>query len=172
MLEMSVFQLTVDPFTNMPILILKAASGEETLPIWIGLLEASAIATELEKVALERPMTHDLLKNLVAEAGLKVDRVEIHDVKENTFYACIHLSGPRKKVIELDARPSDAVALALRTRARILVARKVVERMQKIDLGEKRKPALPMGGVSIKDAARLRELLENLTDDHFGKWKM
>jgi uncharacterized protein len=172
LLEMKVSQLTVDPFTNMPILILKAEEGDETLPIWIGLLEASAIATELEKVALERPMTHDLLKNLVAEAGFKVECVEIQDVKENTFYACIRLSGPRRKVIELDARPSDAIALALRTGARIRVARKVVDRMQKIDLMDKKTPALPMGGVSIKDAARLREILENLTDDHFGKWKM
>jgi bifunctional DNase/RNase len=174
MLEMTVSQLTVDPFTNMPILILKAADSDQSLPIWIGLLEASAIASELEKVALERPMTHDLLKNLVSEAGLKVDCVEIHDVKENTFYACIRLSGPRKRAIELDARPSDAVALALRTGARIRVARKVVERMQKIDLMKRPEtaPALPMGGVSVKDAARLRELLENLTDDHFGKWKM
>src|SRR4029079_15614642 len=102
----------------------------------------------------------------------KVEQIEIHDVKENTFYACMRLSGPRKREIELDARPSDAVALALRTGARILVARKVVERMQKIDLREKQPPALPMGGVSVKDAARLKELLENLTDDHFGKWKM
>src|SRR5258707_6124372 len=115
LVEMRVDQLTTDPLTNMPILILKDESGEESLPIWIGLLEASAIATELEKVALDRPMTHDLLKNLIAESGLKVQCVEIHDVKENTFYACIRLSGPRKKEITLDARPSDAIALALRT---------------------------------------------------------
>ena len=173
MMEMTVSQLTVDPFTNMPILILK--SGDQALPIWIGLLEASAIATELEKVALDRPMTHDLLKNLIAESGLKVECVEIHDVKENTFYACIRLTGPRKKEIALDARPSDAIALALRTGARIRVAKKVVERMRKIDLGVSKvddKKSLALGGVSLKDAARLRELLENLTDDHFGKWKM
>jgi bifunctional DNase/RNase len=170
MLEMTVSQLTVDPFTNMPILILK--SGDQALPIWIGLLEASAIATELEKIALDRPMTHDLLKNLIAESGLRVECVEIHDVKENTFYACIRLAG-RKKAITLDARPSDAIALALRTAAPIRVARKVVERMQQIDLSrdkKSRKKAPPI--ISINDAARLRELLENLTDDHFGKWKM
>jgi bifunctional DNase/RNase len=170
MLEMTVSQLTVDPFTNMPILILK--SGEQALPIWIGLLEASAIATELEKIALDRPMTHDLLKNLIAESGLKVECVEIHDVKANTFYACIRLAG-RKKAIALDSRPSDAIALALRTGAPIRVARKVVERMQQIDLGvekKSRKKAMPI--VSVKDAARLRDLLENLTDEHFGKWKM
>jgi uncharacterized protein len=179
MLEMSVFQLTVDPFTNMPILILKDEAGE-ALPIWIGLLEASAIATELEKIALDRPMTHDLMKNLIGESGLKVDCVEIHDVKDNTFYAAIHLIGPRKRAIALDSRPSDAIALALRTGARIRVARKVVEQTQKIDLAAPKPaankkngaPVLPLGGVTTRDAALLRELLESLTDDHFGKWKM
>ncbi len=193
MLDMTVSQLTVDPFTNMPILILKDQAGAEALPIWIGLLEASAIASELEKISLDRPMTHDLLKNIIGESGLKVDCVEIHDVKDNTFYAAIRLVGPRKKTIAVDSRPSDAIALALRTGARIRVARKVIDRTHKLDLAERvpssgnssgnghdnshgtkktLKTALPLGGVTTRDAARLRELLENLTDDHFGKWKM
>jgi uncharacterized protein len=185
LVEMTVSQLTVDPFTKLPILILKDEASDEAVPIWIGLLEASAIATELEKIALDRPMTHDLLKTVIAESGLKVESVEIHDVRDNTFYACIHLVGPRGKEIEIDARPSDAIALALRTRARIRVARKVIERTQKMDLrpktkakgqgngaGNSRPAALPLGGMTEEDAARLRELLENLTDDHFGKWKM
>jgi len=176
LVEMSVSQLTVDPFTNMPIVILRDESGDESLPIWIGLLEASAIATELEKVALDRPMTHDLLKNLIGEVGLKVECVEIHDVRDNTFYAAVRLTGPRKKELVLDSRPSDAIALALRTRSPIRVARKVIEKTQKIDLGPKKKAngkglVLPLGGTE-KDTARLRDLLENLTDDHFPKWKM
>ncbi len=172
-LQMTVSQLTVDPFTNMPILILKDEAGAEALPIWIGLLEASAIATELEKIALDRPMTHDLLKNIIGESGLKVDCVEIHDVKDNTFYAAIHLVGPRKKCIAVDSRPSDAIALALRTGARIHVARKVIERTQRMDLSVRPTVAPKRNGkVSKKDALRLRELLENLTDDQFGKWKM
>jgi bifunctional DNase/RNase len=176
MVEMTVAQLTVDPFTNMPIVILKDQSGDEAIPIWIGLLEASAIATELEKIALDRPMTHDLMKNIIGESGLKVESVEIHDVRDNTFYACIHLVGPRGKEIEVDARPSDAIALALRTGAKIRVAKKVIERTQKMDFRPKqkgqKKEALALGVVTDEDAARLRELLENLTDDHFGKWKM
>jgi hypothetical protein len=171
---MTVSQLTVDPFTNMPILILKDEAGAEALPIWIGLLEASAIATELEKIALDRPMTHDLLKDIIGQSGLKVDCVEIHDVKDNTFYAAIHLVGPRKKCIAIDSRPSDAIALALRTGARIQVARKVIERTQRMDL-RLREPAVAQkrnGKVTKKDALRLRELLENLTDEQFGKWKM
>src|SRR3954452_20933997 len=103
MLDMKVSQLTVDPFTNMPILILKDEAGQQAVPIWIGLLEASAIASELENVALERPMTHDLLKNLICESGLKLDCVEILDVKNNPFYAVLRLSGPRGRSIALDA---------------------------------------------------------------------
>lgn len=166
---MTVSQLTVDPFTNMPILILKDDSGDEALPICIGLLEASAIATELEKIALDRPMTHDLLKNIIGESGLEVECIEIHDVKKNTFYAAIRLRGKSpKKVIELDSRPSDAIALALRTGAPIRVARKVLARTQKVDLSEP-----PKGKAAQKmKANQLRELLENLTDEQFGKWKM
>jgi uncharacterized protein len=184
MLEMTVFQLTVDPFTNMPILILKDASGAEALPIWIGLLEASAIATELEQIALDRPMTHDLMRNITDQSGFKVICVEINDVRDHTFYAALRLLGPRKKSIVVDSRPSDAIALALRTGAPIQVAKKVLERTQKIDFSEGRpqkrgRPrkdgkaaVLPLGGTTDGDAVRLRELLESLTDDHFGKWKM
>jgi uncharacterized protein len=168
MLEMTVSQLTVDPFTNMPILILKDHAGAEALPIWIGLLEASAIATELEKIALDRPMTHDLLKTVIGESGLKVECIEIHDVKNNTFYAAIRLVGPRGRAIQLDSRPSDAIALALRTGAPIRVAKKVLERTQRIDLSE---PPKKKGAEKLK-TNQLTELLENITDEQFGKWKM
>jgi bifunctional DNase/RNase len=165
MLDMKVSQLTVDPFTNMPIIILKDEAGTEALPIWIGLIEASAIASELEKIALDRPMTHDLMKTIIGECGVKVDRVEVHDVREDVFYATIYLVGRNKKVKAIDARPSDAIALALRTGARICVSRKVLERTQKIDLS-----TIPPG--ELTESARLKELLENLSDEEFGKWKM
>jgi bifunctional DNase/RNase len=188
MLDMKVSQLTVDPFTNMPIIILKDEAGHEALPIWIGLIEASAIATELEKIALDRPMTHDLMKNIIGETGLRVDRVEVHDVRDNTFYATIFLVGPKKRVVAVDSRPSDAIALALRTGARICVAKKVIERTRNLDLGRtdgkrgaRTGGALFAGGdpeheaaraKGDDDGARLRELLESLSDDEFGKWKM
>jgi bifunctional DNase/RNase len=170
-IDMVVSQLTVDPFTNMPIVILKDGAGVEALPIWIGLAEAGAIATELEKIALDRPMTHDLMKRIIGECGVKVERVEVHDVRGNTFYAAIHLSGPPLKrggTRALDCRPSDAIALALRTGARICVARKVLERMRRINLGS---PASEGSGAPAT-AAQLKQLLENLSDDEFGKWKM
>ena len=92
MLDMKVTQLTVDPMTNLPIVILKDAATEtEAVPIWIGMAEASAIATELEKVALERPMTHDLMKNIIGEVGVTVERVEVHDFRDDIFYASIYL---------------------------------------------------------------------------------
>ena len=166
LVEMRVDQLTTDPLTNMPILILKDESGEESLPIWIGLIEASAIATELEKIALDRPMTHDLLKNVITECGGRVDRVEITDVKDNTFFATIFVTRPGKRCLQLDARPSDAIALALRSGAKICVARRVIDRTRHVDLG------MPPIEADASEAARLRDLLEGLSDDEFGKWKM
>jgi bifunctional DNase/RNase len=164
--EMRVDQLTTDPLTNMPILILKDETGAQALPIWIGLIEASAIATELEKIALDRPMTHDLLKNVITECGGRVDRVEITDVKDNTFFATIFVTRPGKRCLRLDARPSDAIALALRSDARICVASRVIERTRHVDLG------MPSGEPDGVEGARLRDLLEGLSDDEFGKWKM
>jgi uncharacterized protein len=152
MIDMTVSQLTVDPHTNMPLIILKDEAGAQALPIWIGLIEASAIASELEKIALERPMTHDLMRNLLGECGATVDRVEVTDVRDNTFYALIHLSVGERQ-LAVDSRPSDAIALALRTGARIRVARKVLEHAQAMDLST-------------------LEILEGISDDEFGKWKM
>jgi len=168
MLDMKVTQLTVDPMTNIPIVILKdVASEKEAVPIWIGLSEASAIATELEKIALERPMTHDLLKNIIGEVGVRVDRVEVHDFKDDIFYATIYLVGVDGKEIEVDSRPSDALALALRTGARICVARKVIDSARLMD----KRP-----DIAAAEAAAAGEeepgILEQLDDEDFGKWKM
>ena len=126
MVRMVVQGLTIDPRTNSPILILKNPEGEETLPIWIGLMEATAIASELENVSFPRPMTHDLLRNVISSLGFNVAKVEVTELKDNTFYALIYLEGP-DGTISIDSRPSDAIALALRAKAPIFVARKVLE---------------------------------------------
>jgi bifunctional DNase/RNase len=176
MLDMKVTQLTVDPLTNLPVVILKdVASEKEAVPIWIGLAEASAIASELEKVALERPMTHDLLKNIIGEVGVTVERVEVHDFRDDIFYASIYLSAPGNRLIRVDSRPSDALALALRCDARICVARKVIDDARRL---EKRVPPGNSDGPYGSDDSDGIDsqieagILEQLDDKHFGKWKM
>jgi bifunctional DNase/RNase len=162
--RMTVFGLTIDPFTNSPIMILKDTDGDKSMPIWIGLLEATAIASELEKVRFSRPMTHDLLKNIIDQMGGRVSKVEVCDLKDNTFYAQIHLlTGER--VMTIDARPSDAIALALRTQSPIYVADEVIERSMKADAGAKE-------GVTGDEGKKWREILENLSPEDFGKYKM
>ena len=162
---MKVTGLTIDPFTNMPIIILKDMDEKSALPIWIGLIEASAIATELEKIKLARPMTHDLLKNILQALSVRVERVEVNDLADNTFYARIHLtSGDREHVI--DSRPSDAIALALRVGAPIYVDRSVIDKSRQVDLGREGRE----GEKGEKE--RWAEFLENLNPEDFGKYKM
>jgi hypothetical protein len=156
----------MDPFTNMPILILKDLQGRDAVPIWIGLIEASAIATELEKIELSRPMTHDLLKTILGMVGVSVDRVEVTDIRENTFYASIILNRDGR-TFAIDSRPSDAIALALRTGSTIRVARKVIEKSRLIDL----RHLEPTEGKKV-DEETYRRFLETLSEDAFGKWKM
>jgi hypothetical protein len=161
MIEMRVDSLTVDPFTNMPLLILRGDEGQ-TLPLWVGMREASAIAAELESIPLDRPMTHDLLKTILGLCDVAVDHVEVHDVRGATFFATLILLKPDGTKVAVDARPSDAVALALRTRAPIFVAKKVVDKAR-------RQGDLPALGPAPPDA---RELLAGLSATAFGKWKM
>lgn len=160
MIRMIVQGLTIDPASNSPILILKDPDGEATLPIWIGLLEATAIASELEKVAFSRPMTHDLLRNLVAQLGSKVERVEVVDLKDNTFYALIYLVGPQGNMA-VDSRPSDAIALALRSEAPIFVAPRVLERAGTASKAE-----------SEDAEQKWKDLLDKMDPEDFGKYKM
>jgi bifunctional DNase/RNase len=168
-IDMKVTQLTVDPLTSIPIVILRdVATENEAVPIWIGVSEASAIATELEKVALTRPMTHDLMKNIFGEVGVQVDRVEVHDFRDDIFYATIFLVGPDGKEIRVDSRPSDALALALRTGARICVARKVINEARRLD----KRPDDGAEGSAGRDALLGEGILEQLSDEDFGKWKM
>ena len=130
--EMKVGGLTVDPYTNTPIVLLKDLEDKDVVPIWIGFFEASAIATQLEKVKLSRPMTHDLIKNILDTMGAKVIRVEVTDLRDNTFYALIHieLNGTHYTI---DSRPSDAIALALRTGSPIFVNEEVIEKSRKTE---------------------------------------
>lgn len=164
MIQMKVTGLTIDPFTNMPIIILKDLEEKMALPIWIGLIEASSIATELEKIQLARPMTHDLVKNILNELEVKVDKVEINDLADNTFYSTIYLEGGGKK-LSMDSRPSDAIAVALRTNAPIYVDSKVMEKSRRIDLSK-------TGDEDSSKKQKWAEILENLSPEDFGKYKM
>lgn len=162
---MKVTGLTIDPFTNMPIIILKDLDEKSALPIWIGLIEASAIATELEKIKLARPMTHDLMKNILHILEVKVEKVEVNDLADNTFYARIYLKSDGREYV-IDSRPSDAIALALRSGAPIFVDRRVIEKSRQIDLNKEGKE----GGKGEKE--KWAEFLENLNPEDFGKYKM
>ncbi len=164
LIAMKVTGLTIDPFTNMPIIILKDFEEKMALPIWIGLIEASAIATELEKIQLARPMTHDLMRNMLNELDVEVSKIEINDLADNTFYAKIFLKKDREEMV-MDARPSDAIALALRTSASIFVDKRVIEKSRRIDLSK-----------NLEDdktkQQKWNEILENLSPEDFGKYKM
>ncbi len=160
LIEVVVKGLTLDPITNSPIVILKDKTGERVLPIWINGFEATAISTQIENITPSRPMTHDLLRNVILDLQGRVDRVVVSDLKDNTFYAVVHLT-VRDEAIAIDARPSDAIALALRTAAPILVDESVIERAKDTDLSSER-----------ADTDRLQQWLESLDPDELGKYKM
>lgn len=161
---MVVSGLTVDPLTNSPIVILKEIDGERTLPIWIGLLEATAIASELEGIKFSRPMTHDLLKNIMGLINMKVKKVEVCDLRDNTYYALIHFSHNGKEM-SIDARPSDALALSLRTDAPIFVSEEVIQKSSQVDLKAEPEDKSEQG-------KKWQEILEKLSPEDFGKYKM
>lgn len=160
LIEMSIKGLTVDPVTNMPIVILHDEQDRRILPIWVGVFEANAIALQIENVHTPRPMTHDLLRNVIHDLQATVERVVVSDVKDNTFFAYIHLDTPAGKVA-VDARPSDAIALALRTRAPIWVEESVIENAKTID-----------AATAKVDGERLHQWLDSLDPDDLGKYKM
>lgn len=164
MIAMKVTGLTIDPFTNMPIIILKDLEEKLALPIWIGLIEASSIATELEKLQLARPMTHDLIRTILKEFKGNVEKVEIVDLIDNTFYASIYFQQEGRSVI-LDSRPSDAIAIALRMNAPIYVDQKVMDKSRRIDLSKVSEEGAPQ-------AQKWADVLENLSPEDFGKYKM
>ena len=158
--EMTIKGLMVDPVTNTPIVILKEKDAERVLPIWVGVVEANAIALQIENVATDRPMTHDLLRNVITGMEGEVDRVVVSDLKEHTFYAIIHINR-RGTRVAIDARPSDAIALALRTHSPILVEESVFDTARTSDFtAEKAEPE------------RLHTWLDSLDPDEMGKYKM
>lgn len=151
--------LMMDPVTNMPILVLRDEAGERTLPIWIGMFEAHAVAIQLENSGASRPMTHDLLRHCIEALGGSVTEVHITDVREGTFYALVYLAS-QGDTIAVDARPSDALALALRARAPVYVAEHVLA------------DAKPLETPTAQDTERLQHWLESLDPDEMGKYKM
>jgi bifunctional DNase/RNase len=160
LIRMEIKGLLMDPVSNMPVVILRDRDDGLFLPIWVGLFEANAIALEMEKIATPRPMTHDLLKNVLGELGARVERIVINDLKDNTFYARIHLVRGEGK-LEIDSRPSDAIALALRSRAEIFVEQEVLEKSKSLrsEAGE-------------PDPERLKKWLEEVNPEELGKYKM
>ncbi len=162
--EMKVSGLTIDPVSNAPIMILKSSDGKLSLPIWIGLLEATAIATELESVRFSRPMTHDLFKTVMENLDVTMSKIEVCDLKDNTFYATIYFQGNNKE-FAVDARPSDAIALALRMGSPIYVHDQVIQNSKSL-------PKHPKELVNTEEGKKWTEILENLASDDFGKYKM
>ncbi len=158
MLEMKVRGLTLDPLTNMALVILRDLEGSKALPIWVGIPEANAIALEIEQVSTPRPMTHDLIKNLLDGMNATVTRIVVNDVKDSTFYATIYLSLEGQE-LRIDSRPSDAIAVALRVKAPIFVAMEVIERAGSVDTG---------GQSEGEDPDTLKEWLENIKPEDFG----
>lgn len=165
LIEMKVSGLTIDPITNTPIVILKDLQERKAIPIWIGLFEASAIATEMEKINFSRPMTHDLMNDMLKIMHAEITSVEICDLRNNTFFASIHLIRNGERFV-VDARPSDAIALALRANAQIFVDDKVLEKSRTIDFGVK------ATDLDKLQENKLMEFLENLSPEEFGKYKM
>ena len=165
LIKMKVTGLTIDPLTNTPIVIMKDMQEKKAIPIWIGLFEASAIATELERITFSRPMTHDLLMDILRVLEVEVIKIEINDLRNNTFFANIYLVRDGKNLV-IDSRPSDAIAIALRANAPIFVDDKVIEKSRNVDFGTKLTDL-----DKVKDE-KLKEFLENLSPDDFGKYKM
>jgi len=162
MIEMKVEGLTLDPLTNMPIIILKDLNGERALPIWVGYFEANAIALEMEKVSTPRPMTHDLIKNLVQGLNAKVNHILVTDLKDNTFFAVISLSHNENQ-LTIDSRPSDAIALALRVQAPIYVEEAVITAAKHLDLPEQEKKT------EGEENRQWQDWLDKLKPQDFGK---
>jgi len=157
---MAIKGLMVDPITNMPIIVLREVEGQRVLPIWVGVFEANAIALQVENVQTPRPMTHDLLKSVIDQLEGHVERIVVCELKESTFYATLHILSA-KGLLKVDARPSDAIALALRSGARIFVDDAVIQNARSVDISR-----------DTVDAGRLQKWLENLPDDDLGKYKM
>ena len=159
LVPMSIKGLMLDPVSNSPIVVLKDEEEKFFLPIWVGIFEANAIALQLENVTTPRPMTHDLLRTMISELDARVTRVVINDLRDSTFFAQIRLIAG-ERTLELDARPSDAIALALRTEAPIYVAQSVLDQAQAIT---------PDGDDQDEN---VKKWFEQLDSEDLGKYKM
>jgi bifunctional DNase/RNase len=159
-IEMTIKGLMVDPITNMPIIILRDSDGQRVLPIWVGIFEANAIALQMENIATPRPMTHDLLRNVIQDLNGTVRKIVVSDLRDNTFYALVYVETPIE-TIAIDARPSDAIALALRTQAPIFVEESVIDNAKTVDFTSDK-----------ADTERLQKWLESLDPEELGKYKM
>jgi bifunctional DNase/RNase len=159
-IEMTIKGLMIDPITNMPIVILRDKEGQRVLPIWVGAFEANAIALQIENVTTPRPMTHDLLRNVIHDLKADIQKIVVSDLKENTFYALIYLV-VNGEPVAVDARPSDAIALALRASAPIYVEDRVIDNARTVDFAPEK------GG-----SERLQKWLESLDPEELGKYKM
>ena len=163
LVEMKVRGLALDPVSNMPIIILRDEEDKRSLPIWVGIFEANAIALELEKIATARPMTHDLIKNILESLDVQVAKVVVTDLKENTFFAVLHLKlGGAEYTV--DSRPSDAIALALRVAAPIFVDEEVFPKAGKMEVAKEGEP------MKADDPEQLREWLQNIKPEDFEKY--
>ena len=160
MVKMEIKGLLMDPVSNMPVVILRDENDGVFLPIWVGLFEANAIAIEMERVQAPRPMTHDLLRNLISELGIRVERIVVNELRDNTFFARIHLVRGDERW-NIDSRPSDAIALALRTQSEIFVEEDVLEKSK----------TLRAEG-SQPDPERLKKWLEEVNPEDLGKYRM
>jgi hypothetical protein len=162
--EVNIASMAIDPTSNTPIIILKSVKGDQAVPIWIGLLEATSIASALRDIKFDRPMTHDLFKNFIDNLKMVVSKVEVCDLKDNTFYARIYFESEDKS-FDMDARPSDAIAIALRFGAPIYVDDKIFEKSQMVE-----------GDYEVlnksEDGKKWTEYLENLNPEDFGKYKV
>ena len=158
--------LTMDPASNTPIIILKSEETDQAIPIWIGLLEATAIVSALQNIRFDRPMTHDLFKNFADFMSVKVTKVEVCDLKNNTFFARIYFAGS-ERAFSMDARPSDAIAIALRFKAPVFVDDKVIQKFKMKDPD----PDAEVADTS-EEGKKWADYLENLTPEDFGKYKV
>lgn len=159
-IEMKIKGLVVDPISKMPIVVLEDKNSERLLPIWIGVFEANAIALKIENIVTPRPMTHDLLKNILDEFEIKVEKIVVNDVRDNTFYALIYCQTRERSYI-IDSRPSDAIALALRVGAPIFVEEEVVRKAHSFKSTE-----------DLESSEKLKKWLESLKPEDLGKYKM
>ena len=162
MIEVKVMGIVVDPKASNPVVVLVDLSGQKALPIWIGVFEAEAISRGLEEAVTLRPMTHDLMKQILDTFQVTLTRVVIHDLKENTFYANLHLDAEGEELI-VDSRPSDAIALAVRVKAPIFVAESVIESTKQMGL---------LASNLLEERDELKTVIENMKPEDFGKYKM